>query len=99
MTDDFGALPPLLGFEDEHLITTPKESICSDFYTCMYGGKRVFVWAGYGEWLVQLDKESKRGSRSLIGWFQNCDVMHTRVRQGDPLALKAVIIELAGGPS
>lgn len=92
-------LPPLLGFDEEELVITPIVEVCSDFYTCIHGSKRVFVWSGFDTWLIQIEDKYKGAEKTMMQRFQNCDEMHFRVPMNDPLALKAVIIELAKGPS
>jgi len=92
-------LPPLLGFDEEELVITPIGGFCTDFYTCIHDSKRVFVWSGFNNWLIQIEDKCKSAEKTILQRFQNCDEMHFRVPMIDPLALKAVIIELAKGPS
>lgn len=87
-------VPPLLGLPEEKVV---ENDTMTDFYTCLFGELRVFVWGVYDGWYVQTAENII--DRDLVAQFTLAKSEIDVVAQGCPITLKAVILDLAGGAS
>ena len=85
---DFIELPPLMGFPQEGHVDPPHNC---DFYKCVVGPFRVFVWGDFDHWLTQVVVNGLHND--AITQFRNTHTKHYRTPK-DPITLMCVIHRL-----